>query len=423
LARERVVIVGGGFGGLACARKLDRKPVDVLLLDGRIYHLFTPLLYEVASALLNPSDISYPFRACFRRSPNVRFRQARVTSVDLDRKTVSTERDEDHHYDYLVLAAGSTNNYFGNRELANFSIGMKTLEEALRLRNHVLTCLERASETHDELDRRRWLTFVIVGGGPTGVEYTGALLELLKLVLGRDFPNLSRDQSRVILVEGQDRLLPTFAEKLSRYTETTLRRRGAEVRTATLVEKATGESAILLTGDLIETRTIVWSAGVRPVDIDARGAPRVATKKIEVDDRLMLPGREDVFAIGDLVSVQLDGDRLPMLAPVAIQEGRYVARAIVGRVKASPRTLKPFRYVDKGTMATIGRNAAVGQIGRIRFKGLLGWIAWLVVHLYYLVGFRNRLVVLASWTWNYFRKDRPLRIVVRAQEDRIADNS
>lgn len=423
MRRERVVIVGGGFSGLACARKLDRRPVDVLLLDERVYHLFTPLLYEVASALLNPSDISYPFRACFRRSPNVRFRQAHVTSVDLDRKTISTGADGELHYDYLVLATGSTNNYFGNQELANFSIGMKTLEEALRLRNHVLTCLERASQTQDELDRRRWLTFLIVGGGPTGVEYTGALLELLKLVLGRDFPNLSRGQSRVILVEGQDRLLPTFAEGLSRYTERTLRRRSAEVRTATLVEKATDESAVLSTGDLIETRTIVWSAGVRPSDIEAHGVPRSASKQIEVDDQLRLSGREDVFVIGDLASVHHGGEKLPMLAPVAVQEGRYVARAIVDRMKASPSARKRFRYVDKGTMATIGRNAAVGHIGRLRFRGLVGWLAWLVVHLYYLVGFRNRLVVLASWTWNYVRKDRPLRIVVRAQEDRIADDS
>jgi NADH dehydrogenase len=324
MGRERVVIVGGGFGGLACARKLDRQPVDVLLLDERIYHLFTPLLYQVASALLNPSDISYPFRACFRRSPNVRFRQAKVTSIDFDRKTISVRADGELHYDYLVLAAGSTNNYFGNQELANFSIGMKTLEEALRLRNHVLTCLELASETKDELDRRRWLTFLIVGGGPTGVEYTGALLELLKLVFGRDFPNLSRDQSRVILVEGQDRLLPTFAEGLSRYTERTLRRRGAEVRTAALVEKATDESAILSNGDLIETRTIVWSAGVRPSDLEAAGVPRSASRQIEVDDRLRLSGRGDVFVIGDLASVHQGGEQLPMLAPVAIQEGRYV---------------------------------------------------------------------------------------------------
>lgn len=423
MGRERVVIVGGGFGGLACARKLDRQPVDVLLLDERIYHLFTPLLYQVASALLNPSDISYPFRACFRRSPNVRFRQAKVTSIDFDRKSISVRADGELHYDYLVLAAGSTNNYFGNQELANFSIGMKTLEEALRLRNHVLTCLELASETKDELDRRRWLTFLIVGGGPTGVEYTGALLELLKLVFGRDFPNLSRDQSRVILVEGQDRLLPTFAEGLSRYTERTLRRRGAEVRTAALVEKATDESAILSNGDLIETRTIVWSAGVRPSDIEAPGVPRSASRQIEVDDRLRLSGRGDVFVIGDLASVHQGGEQLPMLAPVAIQEGRYVARAIVARVKASQGGAEPFKYVDKGRMATIGRNAAVGQIGRLRFKGFIGWLAWLAVHLYYLVGFRNRLVVLASWAWNYIRKDRPLRIVVRAQEDRIVDDS
>lgn len=224
-------------------------------------------------------------------------------------------------------------------------------------------------------------------------------------------------------MEGQDRLLPTFAEGLSRYTERTLRRRGAEVRTAALVEKATDESVVLSNGDLIETRTIVWSAGVRPSDIQTQGVPRSASRQFEVDDRLMLSGCEDVFVIGDLVSVHKGGEQLPMLAPVAIQEGRYVARTIVARVKASLRAAKPFKYVDKGRMATIGRNAAVGQIGRLRFRGFIGWLAWLAVHLYYLVGFRNRLVVLASWAWNYIRKDRPLRIVVRAEEDRIVDDS
>jgi NADH dehydrogenase len=426
LSARRVVIVGGGFGGLACARKLDRRPVDVLLVDDRTYHLFTPLLYEVASALLNPSDISYPFRAAFRRSRNVRFRQARVTSIDFKSKTISTSSSADLRYDFLVLATGSTNNYFGNEGLAKHSIGMKTLGEALRLRNHVLSCLERASETVDRLERRKWLTFLVVGGGPTGVEYTGALIELMKLVLGRDFPNLSLDESRVLLVEGQDRLLPAFHRTLSGYAERMLHRRGAEVRTGTLVEEAGDEAAVLSTGDRIDTQTIVWSAGVRPNDdFAASGVPRSAGGRMRVDDRLRLEAAADVFVIGDLASFGEAGHELPMLAPVAMQQGRYVARAILEAVEAPGTEESPerrsFRYVDKGMLATIGRNAAVGQVGPLRFQGFIGWIVWLFVHIYYLVGWRNRVAVLASWAWNYVRKDRPIRIVVRAQRDQIAD--
>ncbi|MFN2490887.1 MAG: NAD(P)/FAD-dependent oxidoreductase [Actinomycetota bacterium] len=427
MSLRTVVIVGGGFGGLACARKLDGRSVNVVLLDAHIYHLFTPLLYEVASALLNPSDISYPYRARFRTSRNVRFRQALVTSVDFQRKRIRTQSDGVMSYDYLVLATGSTNNYFGNEGLANFSIGMKTLEEALQLRNHVLSCLERASETNDASQRRRWLTFVIVGGGPTGVEYVGALLELLKLVLGKDFPNLTRASSRVVLVEGQDRLLPGFAVELSRYTERTLSGRGAEIRTGTLVERATGDRAVLSDGESIETRTIVWSAGVRPNDeVVPQETPRSRPGRLQVAEDLRLHGFRDVFAIGDLASAQQGGSELPMLAPVAMQQGRYVARSIGAELdRASGEGSmepKPFRYVDKGMLATIGRNAAVAQIGRLRLTGFIGWLAWLLVHIYYLVGFRNRLVVLASWGWTYFRKDRPIRIVVRAKRDPVADD-
>jgi NADH dehydrogenase len=263
---HRVVVVGGGFGGLVCARALNRKPVDVLLLDRHNYHLFTALLYQVATSLLNPSDIACPHRSIFRRSRNVRFRQARVVGVDLEHRVVRLESDEEVPYDSLVLATGSENNYFANEELAEHTLGMKTLAEAMRLRNHVLSCLELAAQTDSIEERRAWLTFVIVGGGPTGVEYAGALSELLRLVLGRDFPELDHSMARIVLAEGMDRLLGAFHPKLGAYAARTLRDRGIEVRTSALVQKATDELVVLSDGSEIATRTIVWSAGVRPAD-------------------------------------------------------------------------------------------------------------------------------------------------------------
>ena len=426
MSRPKVIIVGGGFGGLACAVKLDRRPVDVLLLDGRNFHLFTPLLYQVATALLNPSDIAYPLRRRFRRSPNVRFLQAHVESIDFAGRVVRTRGGADLPYDYLVMATGSTNNYFGNQELAAATIGMKTLEEALRLRNHVLSCLERASQEHDEAERRRWLTFVIVGGGPTGVEYAGALVELLRMVLGRDYPDLAPSLARIVLAEGQDRLLEAFPDRLGRYAERTLRRRGVEVRTGALVEKATDQSALFSDGEEIATRTIVWSAGVRPDSPStAPDPPRSRTRRIEVDERLRIPECEGAFAIGDVAAGTRGGIELPMLSAVAMQAGRYVAGLIMDEVGSSSAgrqvAPKPFRYRDKGIMATIGRNAAVGQIAGVGLTGFIGWVGWLVVHLYYLVGFRNRMVVFASWAWDYLKRDRPIRIITRADDDPIVE--
>ena len=414
--------MGGGFGGLACARKLDGEPVDVLLLDSRTFHLFTPLVYQVATALLNPSDIAYPFRARFRRSRNVRFRQAHVSEVDLEAKLVRTADGDEIGYDHLVLATGSTNNYFGNEDLAGVTIGMKTLEEALRLRNHVLACLERASLERDPKERARWLTFVIAGGGPTGVEYAGALAELLKLVLGRDYPDLAPGSGRIVVVEGQDRLLGTFAPRLGRYAERALRKRGVEVRTGVLLKSATADAAELSDGQRIETRTIVWSAGVRPNDPPAKPEPaRTRSGRVEIDDRFRILGASGAFAIGDVAAAIEDGRELPMLSPVAMQAGRFVARSILDGAVPGGEPQRPFRYVDKGTMATIGRSAAVGQIKGIQLTGFIGWVGWLVVHIYYLIGFRNRLVVLGSWAWNYLRKDRPIRIVARSDPDPVAD--
>jgi NADH dehydrogenase len=416
-----VVIVGGGFGGLACARALDGASLDVLLVDRHNYHLFTPLLYQVATSLLNPSDIAQPFRAIFRRSRNVRFRQARVVGVDLVRTIVTTHLGEEIPFDSVVMATGSENDYFANQELAAHTLGMKTLSEAMRLRNHVLSCLELATRSGSAEERRHWLTFVIAGGGATGVEYAGALSELMRLVLGRDYPELDPSMARIVLVEGQDRLLGTFHPRLGAYALRILHDRGIEVRLSTLVQGATDRLVTLSDGEEIRTRTVVWSAGVRPAD-PLTGPPleRSRARRLRVNGSLRLPGHPDVYVIGDAASVPVDGRELPMLSPPAIQGGRYVARAILARARGDRGRRPPFRYIDKGTMATIGRRAAVADLHGFRLKGTVGWLVWLLVHIYYLIGFRNRAVVLASWGWNYVRRDRPIRLILRSGPDALA---
>jgi len=417
MARHKVVVVGAGFGGLACARKLGGEPVDVLVLDRHNYHLFTPLLYQVATSLLNPSDIAYPLRAIFRRSPNVRFRQAAVDDVDTKRKVIRTALGEEIAYDALVIATGSTNNYFANASLAHHTLGMKSLAEAMRLRNHVLSCLELATRAGTPDEQRALLTFVVVGGGPTGVEYAGALSELLRLVLGRDYPELDPKLARIVIVEGLERLLGVFHPKLGAYAADELRAKGIEVRTSTLVESAGDDHVVLRGGERIDSRTVVWSAGVRPTDPLDEDATleRSRSKRIAVDASLRVPGADGVYAIGDAASVKTRDGELPMLSPPAMQAGRYVARAILGRQQA------PFRYVDKGTMATIGRRAAVADVRGFKLKGTLGWLAWLFVHIYYLIGFRNRAAVLASWAWDYVRRDRPIRLILRSEADPLAE--
>jgi NADH dehydrogenase len=419
----RVVIVGGGFGGLSCARELADTPVDVVLVDRRDYHQFTPLLYQVATALLTAPDISYPFRAAFRDAPNLGFRQAAAGGFDLERQVVRTAASGELPYDYLVLATGAENDYFGNQALAAHTLSMKTLPQAQRLRNHVLACLERAAQSEDEAERRRWLTFVVVGAGPTGVEFTGALVELLKLVLGREYRELSPALARVVLVEGTPAVLPPFPTRLGRYARRALERRGVEVLTTALVEDASDDGVRLSDGRVIPSRTIVWSAGVRPSEpIDIVDAPRSRSGRLATDPWLRLPDHPTAFAIGDLASVQGPGGELPMLSPPAMQEGRYVARAILDDVRGTGRGA-PFRYRDRGTMAVIGRNAAVARLPRLELTGLLGWLAWLTVHLYYLIGFRNRLVVLLNWAWDYVRKDRPIRMITTSDPDPIVEGA
>jgi NADH dehydrogenase len=417
IARPRVVIVGGGFGGLACARKLAGAPVDVTLVDSRDYHLFTPLLYQVATGLLHPADIAYPFRAILRRAANVRFHQATVSSVDFAAKVVTTGAGRDLPYDHLVLATGSTSDYFGNPALAEATLGMKNLEQAQRLRNHVLACLERAAQTENDSDQTAWLTFVVAGGGATGVEYAGALAELRRLI-GKEYPEFSALRMRVVVVEGAARLLPAFPEKLGRYAQKVLERKGVEVMLTTLMAAADATSATLSTGSEIAARTIVWSAGVRANDVGGLGdAERSRSHRLVVDDRLRAGGLDGVFAIGDLAAGQ---DALAMLSAPAMQQGRYVARTIRAAA-AGKEAPAPFVYKDKGTMAVVGRGAAVANVRGLQLTGFLGWIAWLVVHLYYVVGFRNRVAVFFQWGWDYVRRDRPTRMVMTVDPDPVVD--
>jgi len=411
----RVVIVGGGFAGLACARALAGAPVEVTLVDSRDYHLFTPLLYQVATALLNPADIAYPFRAVLRRARNVRFRQATVASVDFERRTLSTAAGHELAYDYLVLATGSVSDYFGNPALERATLGMKTLPQAQRLRNHVLACLEQAAQSPDAAAQAEWLTFVVVGGGPTGVEFAGALAELKRLV-GREYREFSSAQLRIVLVEGAERLLPAFPEKLGRYARRVLERRGVEVCTGAVTTDADDEHASLSNGETIPTRTVVWSAGVRAARPGGTESfPAGRAQRLQVDERLRLVGRDEVYVLGDLA------DGLPMLSAPALQHGRYAARAIVAAVRGMEEP-RPFRYRDKGTMAVIGRNAAVADVFGLQLTGFVGWIAWLAVHLYYLVGFRNRVAVFVNWGWDYLRRDRPTRLITTVDADPVVES-
>ncbi|MBI2529363.1 MAG: NAD(P)/FAD-dependent oxidoreductase [Candidatus Rokubacteria bacterium] len=411
----KVVIIGAGFAGLQCAQRLSGTPVDVLLIDRNNYHLFTPLLYQVASSLLNPSDIAYPVRAVFRGSPNVRFLVVQVTGVALDAKIVRTADGGRLPYDYLVIATGSATNFFGLGSVERAAHGLKDLPEAVALRTHVIRAFERAARETDQAALRACLTFVVVGGGPTGVEYAGALSELIHRVLIRDYAELDLRAVRVILVEALDRVLPAFLPALSSDARTRLERLGVEVRLGARLLDATDGRITLSSGEIVAARTLVWAAGVKPSELDtALGVRRTPSRRIAVDEYLRIPDYPGAFAIGDVAGAIQDGSELAMMSPQAMQEGRYVADAIVRLERKQP--LQPFRYRDRGIMATIGRHAAVAQVGPLSFTGPFGWFVWLFVHLYYIIGYRNRLVVLISWAWNYVFYDRPIRLMTRGKD-------
>ena len=407
------MVVGGGFAGITLVRALKRTAVDVLLLDRNNYHLFTPLLYQVGAAMLDPSQIAEPIRAQVRPLRNVEFRQAVVEGFDFSRKRLLTDHGP-IEYDRLVLAAGSATNHFGLKGMEERSYSLKELPDGLAVRNHVLEQLEEAQWEADGTRRERLLTFVVVGGGPTGVEMAGALSELIHLVLPKDYPRLDLTAVRVVLLEAAPSLLGAFAPSLREAAARSLRGKDVEVRLSTGVKEVTEAGVVLADGTVLEAATVIWTAGVRASDLAAElGVEVVRQGRVPVDSELRLAGHEDVWVIGDMAALEQGGETLPMLIPVAMQEAKHVARVIAASVEG--RIPAEFRYRDPGIMATIGRNSAVAQLGRVHLSGFPGWVMWLGVHLVNVVSLRNRLVVLVSWAWDYFFYDRPVRLVVRAR--------
>ncbi|MBX3055837.1 MAG: NAD(P)/FAD-dependent oxidoreductase [Anaerolineae bacterium] len=412
--RPHVVIIGAGFGGIWAAKTLARQPVRVTLLDKNNYHTFQPLLYQVAAAEIEPEQIGYPVRGILRRMPNVTFTLAEVTAVDLHAQTVTTTQGT-LAYDYLILATGSITQFFGTPGAAAHSFSLKTMEEGVRLRNHILTCFERAVHA-PPAERRQLLTFVVVGGGPTGVEYAGALSELVYGPLRKDFPELDITDVSIVLLEAAGRVLGGMSESLSAYAARSLDKMKVVVQLEKRVTAVTDTAVTLHDGAQIPTSTVVWVAGVGGEGL-ARGSgiEVLGNGRVPVLPTLQLPQHERVFAIGDLAAFTVpEGGYLPMVAQVAIQQGIQAAQNIGRHQLGVPLT--PFHYWDKGSMATIGRNKAVVDWHGRSFTGFLAWLMWGVIHIMYLIGFRNRIMVMLSWAWRYFTFEQTVRLIMPSSQ-------
>jgi NADH:ubiquinone reductase (H+-translocating) len=413
--RPHVVIVGAGFAGLAVARSLDRHPVEVTLIDRNNFTTFQPLLYQVATAGLNAADVAHPVRGLFHRQRNLRVLMGEVTGVDWERRQALLEQHQPVPFDHLVLAVGAVATWFGVPGAAEHAVPLYTLEDAAEVRNHVVSRFEAADADPSLVDRGE-LNFVVVGGGPTGVEMAGALAELFAVVFKRDYPNLGVGRARVVLVETRDRLLAPFHPASQRAALDALRGRQVEVRLEETVDEVTPDHVRFTSGEVLPARTVIWAAGVRANPVArAMGLPTTASGRVEVAADLSVPAHEGVWAVGDVAAPRAkrgSGGVLPQLAPVALQSGAHVARQI-GRL-AEGKPTQPFRFHDKGTMATIGRRAAIAELpGHIRLHGTLAWLAWLGLHILYLAGVRNRASVLLNWAWGYFTWDRGPRIIMR----------
>ncbi len=406
----RVVIIGGGFAGLEAAKALRKTNVRVTLLDRQNHHLFQPLLYQVATAALSPADIAEPLRHILRRQDNAEVIMADVQRADVDRKKVVTA-DGEIDYDFLVVAAGARHSYFGHDKWEKFAPGLKNLDDALEIRRRMLLAFEIAEKTDDDAERDAAMTFVIVGAGPTGVEMAGAIAEIARITLVKDFRHIDPAQARVILIEHAPRVLPPFAPDLSESARRQLFDIGVEVRVSTLVEKISDEGVTLKGGEQIPARTVVWAAGNAASPLGASlGVPLDKQGRVIVKEDCSIPGHREVFAIGDMAHFSLGGDAaLPGLSPVAMQQGRHVARQI--KTLLAGGWTQRFEYFDKGTMATIGRNKAVADAGFMRFTGFTAWLAWLFVHIIFLVGFRNKILVLMNWAWAYVTYGRGARLI------------
>jgi NADH:ubiquinone reductase (H+-translocating) len=407
-----VVIIGAGFGGMETARRLKRARVRVTLIDRVNYHTFQPLLYQVAIAGLIPAQIAYPVRTIFRRQKNVTFQMGEVTAVDFDDHYVKLDGSV-IAYDYLVLAVGGQTNFFGLNSVEQNAHQVKNIPCAIETRNHLLKMFELANHEADPDRRRALLTFVVVGGGPTGVETAGALAELIRLVMTKDYPDMDLREVRVLLMEATDHLMGTYPPRLRRATHDLLRRKGVEIMLSKRLSEYDGMHATLGDGTTINTRTVIWTAGVQAADlVGGLRMRQAASGRLVVEQTLQLPGRPEVLVLGDAAHlVSADGQPLPMLATVAQQEARTAARNIARIVKGQPA--EPFRYKDPGLLATIGRNAAVARLWGLSFSGFIAWVIWVGLHIYRLVGFRNRLVVMVNWAWDYVFYENQVRLITR----------
>ena len=414
---HKVVIVGGGFAGLYAAKALGKSGFDVTLVDKRNFHLFQPLLYQVATGTLSPADISSPLRAILNRQKNTRVLMGEVIDLDPQQQKIIL-RNGELAYDSLIVATGVSHHYFGNDNWAEVAPGLKTVEDALEMRRRIFLAFEAAEKETDPAKRRAWLTFAIAGGGPTGVELAGAIAELAYSTLKRDFRNIDTKETQILLIEGMDRILPPYDPKLSAQAAHSLERLGVTIKTKTLVTNVTEDAVTIRQGEHIEsipTRTVLWAAGVKASSMGEAIAQRTGAQldragRVIVEPDLSLANYSNIFIIGDLANYSHQDDKpLPGVAPVAMQEGQYVAELIQRKLRGQAVTA--FRYVDIASLAVIGRNAAVVDLRFVKFSGIFAWLIWLFVHIYYLIEFDNKLVVIFQWGWNYFTRKRGARLI------------
>jgi NADH dehydrogenase len=416
--RHHVVILGGGFGGLAAAQSLKGAPVEATLIDRRNFHLFQPLLYQVATGWLSPANIASTLRVALKRQKNARVLLAEATGIDVDTRRVILS-DGQIDYDTLIVATGSQHHYFGNDRWQAVAPGLKTIEDATEIRRRIFLAFESAERVSDAAKLEALLTFAIVGGGPTGVELAGALGEIAHDTLKHDFRSIDPAKTRILLIEGGGRILPTYPEELSTKASAALKKLGVTVRVNALVSDISADAVSVKQGESLERipcRTVIWAAGVQASPLgqvlaESGGAKLDRAGRLEVEPDLTIAGHPEIFVIGDLANyTHQTGKPLPGIAPVAMQQGRYVAGVIAARIKNEP--VAPFHYRDRGTMAIIGRASAVADLGRLRFSGYFAWLAWLFVHLLYLVEFQNKILVLIQWGWYYFTRNRAARLIV-----------
>ncbi|WP_047307378.1 NAD(P)/FAD-dependent oxidoreductase [Rhodopseudomonas palustris] len=409
--RPSVVVIGAGFGGLEAVRALAHAEVNITLIDRRNHHCFQPLLYQVATAALSPADVAWPIRSLLSDQDNVTVLMAEVEGVDVESKRVLTRNGPMVPFDYLVVAAGVNSSYFGHPEWAAVAPGLKTIEDATRIRAQILTCFEQAECADNDTARRSAMTFVVVGGGPTGVELAGSIADIAHHVLARDFRRINPRAAGIVLIEAGERVLPTFDAQLSEYAATSLRRMGVEVLTGVSVADCARDAVTLSDGRRIETGCMLWAAGVRATPAaEWLAADADRSGRLTVDEFLRVPSHRNVFAIGDIAAAQSDGQPVPGLAPAAKQMGRFVG-ALIAAETAGRAVEKPFVYRHQGDLATIGRKSAVVSVRGLKLKGFPGWMFWGLVHVYFMMGGRNRIAVLANWMWEYMTYQRGARLI------------